>query len=51
MILITLRLLKHGLVDPSALVGEPLQLSQWETGWKRMLGKEDFKILLYPDKD
>lgn len=49
--LIALRLLQYKLIDPSVLVGEPLKISQWEEGWRRMLAKEDFKILLYPDKD
>ena len=49
--LITLRLLQHGLVDPTPLVGQPLKLSQWQEGWRRMLEREDFKILLYPDHD
>ena len=49
--LIALRLLKHGLISPEPLVGTPLKLSQWKEGWRRMLSKEDFKILLYPDHD
>lgn len=49
--LITLRLLQHGLISPQLLVGNPLKLSQWKEGWRRMMSKEDFKILLYPDHD
>ena len=49
--LITLRLLQHKLIDPQPLVGEPLKLSEWKEGWRRLLSKEDFKILLYPTHD
>lgn len=47
--LTALRLLRHGLIDPSPLLGRPLVLSDWTEGWRRMAAHEDFKILLYPD--
>ena len=47
--LTALRLLQYGLVDPSPLVGAPLPLTAWEEAWRRMIDREDFKILLMPD--
>lgn len=47
--LIALHLLQYGLVDPSPLVGAPLSLTAWEEAWRRMIAREDFKILLMPN--
>lgn len=48
--LTALRLLQYGLVDPSPLVGAPLSLIAWEEAWRRMIERENFKILLMPDE-